>query len=160
MTVGPAPPRPDPALLAAYRAAEYVVPIGSRVCRLRIGQPVPESMQQWLAARGGAGWISACNPGSRPLTLLENLRRHQDLFRCLQAEGFDALVGYATDPAGQWPDETSLLVPDIALERLNRLALDFGQVAFLWLERAQPPRMWLADPGDPLPDPLAPPPSR
>ncbi|AHE97048.1 DUF3293 domain-containing protein [Thioalkalivibrio paradoxus] len=147
-------PAATPELLAAYRAALYVVPVGPRVCRLRIGEPPPEPMRRWLAEHGPSGWLSAFNPGSRALPLLENLRRHQALFQRLRAEGFDALVGYASDPAGHWPDETSLLVPGIGRDRLNRLALDFGQVAFLALAPGEPPRMWLAHPEGPLPDPF------
>lgn len=148
----PESPAPDPALLAAYRAAEYVVPIGSRVCRFRIGEPVPGPLGRWLEEHGAAGWLSAFNPGSRPLPLLENLQRHQRLWRQLRAEGLAALVGYSADPAGRWPDETSLLVPGITVDSLNRLARDHGQLAFLWLEPGEPPRMWLTHPEVPRAD--------
>jgi len=141
----------DPVLLAAYRNAEYVVPMGARLCRFRPDRPAPAPLAAWLADNGPAGWLSAFNPGSRRLSILDNLRRHGALFRRLRLEGRTALAGYAADPAGAWPDETSLLVPGIGLERLNRLALDFGQVAFLWLEQGQPVRMLLADPSGPLP---------
>ena len=140
----------DPALLAAYRAAEYVVPIGARLCRFRPDRPAPAPLAAWLADNGPAGWLSAFNPGSRRLSILDNLRRHDALFRRLRSEGRAALAGYAADPAGEWPDEPSLLVSGIGLERLNRLALDFGQVAFLWLESGQPVRMLLADPSGAL----------
>jgi hypothetical protein len=145
-------PAPDPTLLAAYRAAEYVVPIGSRICRFRIGEPVSEPLGRRLDEHGAAGWVSAFNPCSRPLPLLENLQRHQRLWQHLRAEGLAALVGYSADPEGRWPDETSLLVPEITVERLNQLALNYGQLAFLWLEPGQPPRMWLAHPDGPRPD--------
>jgi hypothetical protein len=141
---------PDPVLLAAYRNAEYVVPIGARLCRFRPDRPAPGPLDTWLADNGPAGWLSAFNPGSRRLSALDNLRRHDALWRRLRSEGRTALAGYAADPAGAWPDETSLLVPGIGLERLNRLALDFGQLAFLWLEPGQPVRMLLADPSGPL----------
>ena len=136
-------PPPDSALLAAYRAAEYVVPVGVRVYRFRVDRPVPASLDAWLDAEGPAGWLTAFNPGSRRLPILENLTRHQALWRRLQAEGLSASAGYAVDPAGIWPDETSLLVPAIGLARLNRLALEFGQVAFLWLEAGEPAQLWL-----------------
>jgi hypothetical protein len=141
---------PDPVLLAAYRNAEYVVPIGARLCRFRPDRPAPRPLDTWLADNGPAGWLSAFNPGSRRLSILDNLRRHDALWRRLRSEGRTALAGYAADPARAWPDETSLLVPGIGLERLNRLALDFGQLAFLWLEPGQPVRMLLADPSGPL----------
>lgn len=144
MVTETAPP-PDPALLAAYRAAEYVVPVGGRVCRFRVDRPVPVPLGAWLDAEGPAGWLTAFNPGSRQLPILENLNRHQALWRRLQAEGLTASAGYAGDPAGIWPDETSLLVPAIGLARLNRLAREFGQLAFLWLEAGEPARLWLAD---------------
>jgi len=145
--------RPDPALLAAYRAAEYVVPIGGRFCRFQIGRPTPPALSAWLAAEGPAGWLSAFNPGSRQRPILENLARHDSLWRRLQAEGFTALAGYAADPTGVWPDETSLLVPAIDLQRLNRLAFEFGQLGFLWLEPGQPARLWLTGPSEGCPAP-------
>nr|WP_296747520.1 DUF3293 domain-containing protein [Thioalkalivibrio sp.] len=147
---GERPGVPDTALLAAYRAAEYVVPIGARLCPFRADRPAPGPLDAWLADNGPAGWLSAFNPGSRRLPILDNLRRHDALWRRLRSQGLPALAGYAVDPAGEWPDETSLLVPGIGLERLNRLALDFGQVAFLWLEPGQSVRMLLADPSGPL----------
>lgn len=150
------PTAPDPALLAAYRAAEYVIPVGGRVCRFRVDCPMPAPLAAWLDAEGPAGWLSAFNPGSRQLPILENLRRHQALWHRLQAEGFTASAGYAADPAGTWPDETSLLVPGIGLPRLNRLALEFGQVAFLWLEPGKPARLWFTDPSSGRPAPAAP----
>jgi len=147
---------PDPALLAAYRAAEYVIPVGGRVCRFRVDRPMPAPLAAWLDAAGPAGWLSAFNPGSRQLPILENLQRHQALWHRLQAQGLTASAGYAADPAGTWPDETSLLVPAIGLARLNRLALEFGQVAFLWLEPGEPARLWLSGPSDGYPAPQAP----
>ncbi len=131
-------------LLAAYRAAEYVVPIGTRVCRFRVDQTAPEPLAMWLLEHGPAGWLTAFNPGSRSLTILSNLRRHQALWRLLRDEGFEVFPGYASDPTGAWPDEMSLLVPGIRIERLHRLAREFGQIAYLWLEPRRPPRMLLA----------------
>jgi hypothetical protein len=145
------PGDPDPVLLAAYRAAEYVVPIGARLCPFHPDRPAPGRLDTWLADHGPAGWLSAFNPGSRRLTILDNLRRHDALWRRLRSEGRTALAGYATDPSGEWPDEPSLLVPGIGLEPLNRLALEFGQIAFLWLEPRQPVRLLLADPSGPRP---------
>lgn len=131
----------DPALLAAYRAADYVVPLGARICRFRVDAPAPEPLVRWLLLHGPAGWLTAFNPGSRSLSILNNLRRHESLWQHLRAEGFEAFPGYASDPAGAWPDETSLLVPGIPIGRLHRLAREFGQIAYLWLEPGQPPRM-------------------
>ncbi|TVP85057.1 MAG: DUF3293 domain-containing protein [Thioalkalivibrio sp.] len=154
--MGTETPPPDPALLAAYRAAEYVTPVGGRVCRFQVDRPTPAPLGAWLDAEGPAGWLSAFNPGSRPLPILENLERHQALWDRLQDEGLTASAGYAADPAGVWPDETSLLVFAIGLARLNRLALEFGQLAFLWLEPGEPARLWLTGPSGGRPAPADP----
>lgn len=142
-----------PALLAAYRAAHYVVPLGGRICRFQVDVDPPPVLAAWLAEHGPAGWLSAFNPGSRRLPLLENLARHDALWRRLRAEGYTALAGYAEDPAGEWPDETSLLVPAIELHPLHRVALDFGQLAFLRLAPEGPARLWLTDPSGVQPAP-------
>ena len=143
----------DPELLAAYCAAEYAVPIGGQLCRFQIDRPTPPALTAWLATEGPAGWLTAFNPGSRQRPILENLSRHESLWRQLQTEGFTALAGYAADPEGVWPDEPSLLVPAIGLQRLNRLAQEFGQLGFLWLESGQPARLWLTGPSDGRPVP-------
>jgi hypothetical protein len=125
---------PESALQQAYLAAEYVIPLGGRLCRFRAAAPPPELLAGWLREHGPAGWLSAFNPAGRPLPMLENLRRHQQLWHRLRSLGFGVWVGYAVDPAGDWPDETSFLVSGIELAQLNRLAQDFGQAAVLWLE--------------------------
>lgn len=142
-----------PSLLAAYRAAHYVVPLGGRICRFQVDLDPPAVLATWLAEYGPAGWLSAFNPGSRRLPLLENLVRHDALWRRLRTEGHTAFAGYAEDPAGEWPDEASFLVPSIDLHRLQRLARDFGQLAFLRLVPDRPPRLWLTDPSGARPAP-------
>ncbi|HSM28590.1 MAG TPA: DUF3293 domain-containing protein [Thioalkalivibrio sp.] len=145
-------PVPDPALRDAYLAAEYVVPLGGRLCRFRANAPPPEPLASWLHEQGPSGWLSAFNPGSRRLPTLENLRRHQRLWQRLRDLGLAAWVGYAVDPAGDWPDETGFLVRAIRLPVLNRLALEFGQAAVLWLQPARDTQLLFCQPeglGDP-----------
>jgi len=139
----------DPALLAAYRAAHYVVSIEGAIFRLQVDRPLPEPVAQWLRPYGTAGWLSAFNPASQRLPILENVRRHQALWARLCSAGFEPLVGYATDPAESWPDETSLLVPAIDRDQLHRLAHDFGQAAYLWLDPDHPPELVLTTPANP-----------
>lgn len=140
---------PDAVLRDAYLAAEYVVPLGGRLCRFRAGVLPPEPLASWLGEHGPAGWLSAFNPGSRRLPVLENLRRHQRLWGRLRDLGVAAWVGYAVDPAGEWPDETGFLVPGIGLPQLNRVALDFGQAAVLWLQPARATQLLFCQPDGP-----------
>jgi len=140
---------PDAALREAYLAAEYVLPLGGRLCRFRAGAPPPEPLASWLDEHGPSGWLSAFNPGSRRLPILENLRRHQRLWERLRGLDVPAWVGYAVDPAGHWPDEPAFLVPGIGLPQLNHLALDFGQAAVLWLQPARATRLLFCQPEGP-----------
>ena len=82
-------------LLKAYRATTYRADADGHRMDLRIGQPVdlrglsPERqpVETWA-------FVSAANPGSRPLSTAENLERHQDLVATCTARGLVVYEGW------------------------------------------------------------------
>lgn len=128
----------DASLDRAYKAADYVLPSGRGACRFRIGECSPLCLDDWLSDVGSAAWLTAFNPQSRPLSLLDNLRHHQLLWQWLRQRGYTAVAGYASDPLGVWPDEVSLLIPGMEFQVAQDLAESLQQNAFLWLIKGEP----------------------
>lgn len=119
-------------LEAAYRATTYVVEGQHGNISIRIGQTTP-LLDQLLIARGGKDWafISACNPGSRPLPEKQNLERHAQLVAAVDALGLPWLIGHGIPDHPGWQPELSLLIPGIPLEQAIKLASAFDQNAIV-----------------------------
>ncbi len=110
----------DAALIAAYRAAEYVVlpPAGEPIV-LRIGQATPELARlatileaDRTSSDGSIPWafLTACNPSSTLLPDDENLRRLDRLRAELVALGLSVCDGVGRDVQWLWTAEPSLVV--------------------------------------------------
>ena len=139
MVLKPNPVSPE--LLAAYRAAQYVVRDPPIV--LRIGERSGE-LDALLGAAAGAAFLSAANPGSERLSDEENARRAAGLREMLDAAGTPYREGEGRDPRHAWPPEPSFLVLGIARGEAIRLARGLGQNAFVWCERGKAPELVLA----------------
>jgi hypothetical protein len=111
----------DAALIAAYRAAEYVVlpPSGIEPIVLRIGQATPELARlanvleaDRTSSDGPITWafLTACNPSSTLLPDDENHRRLDRLRAELVALGLSVCDGVGRDVQGLWTAEPGLVV--------------------------------------------------
>jgi len=125
-------------LIAAYRAAEYAVPQAGIV--MRIGAPDP-ALDRLIAAKGGAAFLTAANPGSQRRTDEENRLLLGELRCALDAAGYGYMDGEGRDPSGDWPAERSLFVLDIARAAAAKLARRFGQNAFVWCTPGAAPEL-------------------
>jgi hypothetical protein len=135
-----------PELAAAYRAAVYRVETPAGAVDLRIGEGSP-GLDRALAAQGERSWayLTATNPGSRPLPEPENVRRMARLDAELARRGLAAWRGASRDPAGVWPAEPSRLILGIDEGAARALAGSFGQAAFVAGEIGGAPRLvWVA----------------
>ncbi|WP_341677192.1 DUF3293 domain-containing protein [Niveibacterium sp. SC-1] len=123
-----------PELVAAYRAAHYVVP-GRAPLLLRVGEtnPALAALLASLAVQGAA-FLTTCNPGSVRLEAEENARRMRILQAEIREAGLPVINALARDPSGQWPDEASLLIPGASRAWSEALAQRHGQNGFLWLD--------------------------
>ena len=145
-------------LLALYRRTHYdVVLSGGIRATLRIDEPPPRSITEWIAADAQAVYLTACNPQSRALTAADNETRLDELRRRLRRAGARWLEGTAAIPGQPWR-EASLLAAGLPLERFDTLARAFGQNASVHVRADAPARLrlhrgdWrgLAPPGDGL----------
>ncbi len=146
MTDPESAPKMKPAeLLAAYAQAIYRVDAEPEPIFLQVGEKSP-ALERWLAARGARrfAFVSAANPGSRPLPDAENQRRHQQLAERVSRIGLPAIGGESYEAtSGGWR-EASLLVCGVDRETAVALARDFGQVALLYGEIGGPVELVLA----------------
>ncbi|MCX9157324.1 DUF3293 domain-containing protein [Niveibacterium sp. 24ML] len=131
------------ALIAAYRATRYIVQTEAPLT-LRINQP-----ETALAALLGshavaeAAIVSAANPGSQPLPDRENAARHRALQAAVAQLRLAALPTRHVADAGDWPDESGLLVLGANLEAASALGRRFGQNAIVSIAADNTPRLHL-----------------
>ena len=115
-------------LEAAYRRTTYAAGLS---LRLRVDEPHP-FLDDMLAFRGLEEWayLTAWNPGSKPLPLEENMQR-QDALRARLKGRWPTVEGAATSDDGSWEPEESLLVLGIPRDEALALAKELEQTAIL-----------------------------
>lgn len=116
-------------LLQAFSAAEYRVRIAGREFVVR-----PGCRQRDLdTALGNRRWaiVTACNPQARRMADSDNRQRQQELCKAIGERGLETHPAVNRDPAGTWPDETSVLIVEGDLATLDSLAEAFGQAAIV-----------------------------
>jgi hypothetical protein len=86
-----------------------------------------------LTRHGATRWafITAWNPGSRPLSKSENARRHAELRAAVTDAGLEALDGEGVGEDASWPSEQSLLILNISRGKAISLGRRFGQLAIV-----------------------------
>ena len=132
----------DFALLQAFRDAEFRVtlPDGGEVT-VRIGEPTARLDGALLAAGSRSyGIVTAFNPGAREHPEDENLRAQRDLEQRLAQAGHRSWPALNQAKDGTFP-EPSRCVLGVSAEEAAALGRSFGQVAVVWGEVGQPPRL-------------------
>ena len=120
-------------LLAAYLATTYTACLGELEVRIRVGSRCP-SFDRELAERNLSCWayLTAFNPGSQPLSAVENRDRQQALRCAVHAGGWACYPGVGIPDTSTWEPEESLLILGIQRQAALQLARRFGQLAFVW----------------------------
>jgi hypothetical protein len=136
----------DSILAAAYRDTDYWVDHPRGRFAIRIGEPVPQIVAESWA------FITACNPGSKPLTAKENAARMRKLEQIVRDLGLSFLRGEGVGRDGAWPPEPSLLILNIDEATAIDLARQSGQAAIVFGRRGEPARLVWIDDGDAAPD--------
>lgn len=88
-----------------------------------------------------AALLTAHNPDGRRHAWFSNHQSQQWLRNRLVRHGYMVIAGRNEDPRGRWPAEPSLLVPGLPFAAARRIAMRYGQVAFLWLGADATPRL-------------------
>jgi len=115
-------------LLSAYRATTYRADVEGRSVDLRIGATVPGD-----GPVAGQDWafVTAANPGSRPLESEENVLRHEQLKARLADCDVVVFEGMGVPDSEGWEPEISLLVLGIGREQAVAIGRAFGQLAIV-----------------------------
>lgn len=134
----------DAAMIATYRATDYIVFEEDAQTILRIDQPDP-AIDRLLSRHGAesAVMITAWNPRSTPLSAAENETRQAALWRWIAERRLFALAAEGRDPSGTWPAEDSCLIFDIDPETAAALGRQFDQNAILRIGSGSAPELIL-----------------
>ena len=113
----------------AYRASRYEVFFP--MLTIQIGQLHPD-LDEFLIDNNAFSWafVSACNPFSKPLTVVKNEVRHKNLVRLLEEQDVDFCEGQGEGDG--WTPEKSVLILDISLEKAVELGRHFEQNALVF----------------------------
>jgi hypothetical protein len=109
----------------AYRQTEYHVFREPDPFFFRIDEPC-----EALSGEESWAFLTACNPGSDPLSAEENEQRLEQLRRLVAGRWFH-LPGEGRSPDATWR-EASLWIRGIRLAEAIELAERFGQLALVW----------------------------
>lgn len=125
-------------LWEAYIRAEYWVGFPDNRLLLKVGEPAtglgrlaPEAASGLFGPEQPWAFLTAWNPGSEIQMDFVNREKQEELELYLRGSGFAVLPGVAKDPAGEWPDEESLLVFGLGWEKALLLGRKFNQHAIL-----------------------------
>ncbi len=127
-----------PTLQQIYEQTTYATDEPPLSIRIRCLHPVLDDVLAWCQSRSWA-FITAWNPGSRPLTISENQQRNTDLSKELKP--WKVLHGRGIPDYGDWTPEESFLVLGISEEEAQSLGKRWGQAAVLFGEFNQPARL-------------------
>ena len=123
-----------PNLVRAYREAIYIVNEGDDAIALKVGE-VSHALAALMRVHKiqTAAIITAYNPYSEIQPSAENERQQKALEAALKPKSIACFDAIGSDPEGKWEPEASTLALGISLVDAERLADQFGQNAFIWI---------------------------
>lgn len=122
----------------SYLETIYSVLINGIRVDVNIGEAVPTVINDLLDNNKSAVILTAFNPRSQTFSLHENKSRNNILRAFLVKNNdliFDA-VGQGSDSS--WPAEESFFIIGISKEEAEKLAVEYGQYAYVWLDKNKP----------------------
>lgn len=130
------------ALIPAFLATSYHVDTPAGSFDLRIGLVNP-GFDGWLRSQGAVRWgiVTPENPAAQRIGEARNRERRHRFEILVTARGWRHLVSRHLADAGDWPDETGLLLLDADVQTLRTLSGEFGQCAFVAGETGSAPRL-------------------
>ncbi len=131
----------DPALLAAYRRALYVV-FGEPELVIRIGEPNAELdalLEEYEAQT--AAFVCAANARGERQSEAENQAAAELLLKSEFLIGHEWFKGEGRDPEGKWSAEPSMLVIGLSRKDAERLGFVYRQNAIVFIEKGCAPEL-------------------
>jgi hypothetical protein len=132
-------------LVQAYTAAKYIVHgEQEELIEVRVGQPCSVINKLILKADSKlAVLLTPENPFSESLSEAQNAARHTEFLAAIHSEHVNYLTGYGCDDEELWGREASYLLFLQEKKFADKLALQFGQNAYLLLVPKNPARLML-----------------
>lgn len=132
---------PARTLIDEYFNSHYDVRLpGGHRSTVRIGQPWPLSLREFLCNAANATLVSACNPYSVPTAATTNRARMRELLQHVGALNPPILPGVGHVPGQAWR-ESFVLLADLDNRDVDAIARRFGQNAVVRLLAGQPARL-------------------
>lgn len=132
-------------LLSAFRSTLYLVDLPGMRVALQV-DVASGPLRHWMLEQGHfcAAVLTAHNPAAQRRDVPANQAAQLQLQALLHERRLAFRTGCNVDPQQRWPAEDSVLVGDLPLPQAHRLAVHFGQLAFLWCDASAVPRLHLA----------------
>ncbi len=131
--------------LKAYLNADYKV-LSKPPFSFKIGQlctNLPQLLHEHHAIC--AAFITAFNPYGQLHTIEQNHEADDRLRAMIHAHQLSYCEGFGSDPDGQWEEEKSYLIINLALEPSKELARRFQQNALVWIDTEAIPQLVLLE---------------
>lgn len=137
----------SPDTLKAYQEAIFSIHVDGKSIAFQVNKPSSE-IELLMSSHGAtcAALITAYNPYSQVQANEQNELAQAQLAQKLSHLGAKYLIGDGRDAAGLWDPEPSLFVFNISLSGAENLAAEFGQNAFVWIEKSRIPTLKLMFP--------------
>ena len=119
----------------SYLETIYSVFIDEEKYDIEIGKPLPHELQKYFGKEKSAAILTAWNPKSQGLSLSENELRNIQLSEMLGGYKIFNALGQGMDLS--WPAEESFFIVGINQSEVDKLAVDFEQFAYVWIEHGQ-----------------------
>ena len=95
--------------------------------------PDPQDIKRIIDQEKSAVILTAWNPLSQPLPLSENYSRNNDLASKIIEHTYYKSMGQGADAS--WSAEESFFILGMERKEADKLAVEFGQYAYVWLEK-------------------------
>ena len=118
-----------------YLATTYSVYIEKQRYDINIEQPLPKFIEQLVHKQKTAAILTAWNPRSQPLPLSENQSRNKQLSSKFEDHTLYKCMGQGNDIS--WPAEESFFILGISRAEIDKLAIEFQQYAYVWIEKGK-----------------------
>jgi len=116
-----------------YLETTYSIFIKDKQYDINIGKPLPQDIKRIIDQEKSAVILTAWNPRSQTLPLSENYSRNNDLASKIIEHTYYKSMGQGADSS--WPAEESFFILWMWRKEADKLAVEFGQYAYVWLEQ-------------------------
>ena len=121
-----------------YLDTTYSVFVDEEQYDIKIGNPLPSVIKKLLDKEKSAVILTACNPRSQPLSSQENKAHNNKLYSNLKNNKYIIYKALGQGDDASWPAEESFFIIGLNKADAEKIAVEYGQYAYVWLENKKP----------------------